>query len=96
MDALLSEPGVEIFQVLARNKTWVDPTLVGYGAFVRMAAPCSTPQKSEWCVQPSEFNQKDLDAREAVLRHLVEAVGIMHKNGVKLLAGTDFSDKRKD
>jgi imidazolonepropionase-like amidohydrolase len=95
MDALLSEPGLEIFQVLARNKTWVDPTLVGYGAFVRMAEPCPTPQKSEYCVQSSEFNQKDLDARRAVLQQLVKAVGIMHKSGVKLLAGTDFSEKEQ-
>jgi imidazolonepropionase-like amidohydrolase len=95
MDALVSEPGIEIFQVLARNKTWVDPTLVGYGVFVKMAAPCATPQKSEWCVPPSEFSQETLDARQAVLRHLVQAVGIMHKNGVKLLAGTDFSEQEE-
>lgn len=92
-DALVSEPGLEIFRVLAKNKTWVDPTLVGYGVFVKMAEACPATEKSEWCKQPSEVNSEEVDARKAVMRHLEQAVGLMHKNGVRLLAGTDFSDK---
>jgi imidazolonepropionase-like amidohydrolase len=92
-DALVSEPGLEIFQVLVRNKTWVDPTLGAYGVFVRMAEACPTSEKSEWCKPPSEVNPEEVDARRAVMRRLEQAVGLMHKNGVRLLAGTDFSDK---
>jgi imidazolonepropionase-like amidohydrolase len=92
-NALVSEPGLEIFQVLAKNKTWVDPTLVGYGVFVKMAEACPTSEKSEWCKPPSEVNPEEVDARKAVMRRLEQAVGLMHKNGVRLLAGTDFSEK---
>ena len=74
-DRLVGEPGRRLFEVLRRNRTWVDPTLVGYESFVKMGR-----------------DPEETQARQAILDKQILAVGIMHRMGVRLLAGTDLSD----
>ena len=77
---LTDKRAAELFRRLRDNGTWFDPTLVAYRTFVKEAQDA---------VAQGRNAAKARDGREAVLRRGIELVGLMHENGVGLLAGSD-------
>jgi imidazolonepropionase-like amidohydrolase len=76
VDANLGQAGQDLFQRLARNRTWYVPTLVTYErGFVL------------WSQGPEA-----LRARLDVHHKQIELVRMMHSAGVQIMAGSDFAD----
>jgi imidazolonepropionase-like amidohydrolase len=76
VDENLGPVGQQLFERFARNGTWFVPTLVAYERGFVL-----------WSNHPAA-----LGPRLAVDRKQMEMVSMMHKAGVPILAGTDFSD----
>ena len=76
LDALLGEQGAALWARLAKNQTFYVPTMVAYE---RGFALWSNKPGVELIRRPIHWKQMDI-------------VGAMHKAGVKVLAGSDFSD----
>ena len=70
------ERGDSLFRKFVANGTWVVPTLVAYRAFVNW--PGTAPESQA--------------RRAAVLDSQVAITGQMHRVGVRLLTGTDFTN----
>jgi imidazolonepropionase-like amidohydrolase len=76
VDENLGPAGQELFQRFARNGTWYVPTLVAYERGFVL-----------WSNDPEALKPRmDVQAKQITL------VGMMHKAGVKMMAGSDFSD----
>jgi imidazolonepropionase-like amidohydrolase len=76
LDELTGEAGAALFARLARNRTWYVPTLVAY--YRGFVLWSSNPKET---AGSRYIHRKNLD--------LVQA---MHRAGVRILAGSDFSD----
>jgi imidazolonepropionase-like amidohydrolase len=76
VDENLGPAGQELFQHLAKNGTWYVPTLVAYERGFVL-----------WSNDPA-----DLKPRMNVEEKQVELVAMMHRAGVPIMAGSDFSD----
>lgn len=72
----LGPTGQELFQRFAKNRTWYVPTLVAYERGFVL-----------WSNDP-----RSLKPRMNVHQKHIELVAMMHKAGVQIMAGTDFSD----
>jgi imidazolonepropionase-like amidohydrolase len=76
VDENLGPAGQELFQRFAKNETWYVPTLVAYERGFVL-----------WSNDPEALKPRmDVQAKQITL------VGMMHKAGVKIMAGSDFSD----
>ena len=76
VDENLGPAGQELFQRFAKNGTSYVPTLVAY-----------EPGFTLWSNDPEALKPRmDVQAKQITL------VGMMHKAGVKIMAGSDFSD----
>jgi imidazolonepropionase-like amidohydrolase len=76
VDENLGPAGQKLFQRFARNGTWYVPTLVAYERGFML-----------WSNDPEALKPRmDVQAKQITL------VGMMHKAGVKIMAGSDFSD----
>ena len=76
VDENLGPAGQELFQRFAKNGTWYVPTLVAYERGFML-----------WSNDPEALKPRmDVQAKQITL------VGMMHKAGVKIMAGSDFSD----
>ena len=75
-DALSGEKAAPLWATLAKNHTWFVPTIVAYE---RGFVLWSNKPEAMLLRRPIHWKQIDL-------------VGAMHKAGVKVLAGSDFSD----
>jgi imidazolonepropionase-like amidohydrolase len=76
VDENLGPAGQELFQRFAKNGTWYVPTLVAYERGFVL-----------WSNDPEALKPRmDVQAKQITL------VGMMHKAGVKIMAGSDFSD----
>lgn len=91
-----------LFARFAKNRTWQVPTIVIHrmlalrrekdfqkDARLRFAPP---REREEWLKPPSRPQQFTLETRKLRFKKLLEAIGIMHKMGVPLLAGTDLGN----
>jgi imidazolonepropionase-like amidohydrolase len=76
VDENLGPAGQELFQRFVKNGTWYVPTLVAYERGFVL-----------WSNDP-----ESLIPRLNVHQKQIEMVRLMHKTGVKFMAGTDFSD----
>ncbi len=76
VDENLGPAGQELFQRFVKNGTWYVPTLVAYERGFVL-----------WSNDP-----ESLKPRMNVQAKQIELVGMMHKAGVQIMAGTDFSD----
>jgi imidazolonepropionase-like amidohydrolase len=76
VDENLGPAGQELFQRFVKNGTWYVPTLVAYERGFVL-----------WSNDP-----ESLIPRLNVHQKQIEIVRLMHKTGVKFMAGTDFSD----
>jgi imidazolonepropionase-like amidohydrolase len=75
-DELNGEKGAALWGLLARNQTWYVPTLVAYEKGFVL-----------WSNKPTAL----LPRRSAHWKQ-IDLIAAMHKAGVKVLAGSDFSD----
>jgi imidazolonepropionase-like amidohydrolase len=76
VDENLGPAGQELFQRFAKYGTWYVPTLVAYERGFVL-----------WSNDPEALKPRmDVQAKQITL------VGMMHKAGVKIMAGSDFSD----
>jgi imidazolonepropionase-like amidohydrolase len=76
VDENLGPAGQQLFQKFVKNGTWYVPTLVAYQRGFML-----------WSNDPDS-----LQPRIEVMRKQITLVGMMHKAGVKIMAGSDFSD----
>ena len=76
VDENLGPAGQELFQLFAKNGTWYVPTLVAYERGFVL-----------WSNDP-----ESLKPRLNVHEKQIELVRMMHKAGVQIMAGSDFSD----
>jgi imidazolonepropionase-like amidohydrolase len=76
VDEILGPVGQELFQRFVKNGTWYVPTLVAYERGFVL-----------WSNDP-----EDLKPRLEIHQKNIEVVRMMHKAGVKIMAGSDFSD----
>jgi imidazolonepropionase-like amidohydrolase len=93
-----------LFQRFARNNTFYTPTLIMYKASADFRELGPHPQRKyvarsahERMLKAAEQNKKYPDivaGRKRVLADLVLLVGMMRRNGVKVMTGTDLSDGR--
>jgi hypothetical protein len=72
----LGEAGAKIFATFVRNRTWYDPTLSAY---------------YRGFVHYFEGDPKKVISRRVALTKLIDLTGDMHRAGVQLLAGSDFT-----
>ena len=91
-----------LFRRFAKNGTWHTPTIAlhrmlkfrteqDFKSDVRLRyVPIDTVQ--EWLKPAREGESVDLETRKARLQKQLEYVGAMHKEGVRLLAGTDIGN----
>ena len=75
-EALSGERGAELWARLAKNQTWFVPTMVAYERGFVL-----------WSNKPEAMLK-----RRPVHWKQIDLVGAMHKAGVNVLAGSDFSD----
>lgn len=75
-DALEGERGAVLWALLAKNHTWFVPTMVAYERGFVL-----------WSNKPEAMLK-----RRPVHWRQIDLVGAMHKAGVKVMAGSDFSD----
>ena len=91
-----------LFARFAKNKTWQVPTTVIHrmlafrreedfrkDARLRYAPP---REREEWVKPPDRPQQFTLETRKQRLGKLLETIGLMHKTGVPILAGTDVGN----
>ena len=93
-----------LFQRFARNNTFYTPTLIMYKASADFRELRPHPQSRyvarsahERMLKAAEGSKKYPDivsGRKRVLADLVLLVGMMRRNGVKVMTGTDLSDGR--
>ncbi len=76
LDENLGPAGQQLFERFAKNGTWYDPTLVAY--------------ERGFVLWSNELEA--LQPRMNVHRKQIQLVAMMHKAGVPILAGSDFSD----
>lgn len=76
VEANLGRAGQDLFELLARNGTWYVPTLVAYERGFVL-----------WSHDPEA-----LRPRLVVHHKHIELVRMMHRAGVQIMAGSDFSD----
>jgi imidazolonepropionase-like amidohydrolase len=76
VDENLGPNGQKLFQLFAKNGTWYVPTLVAYERGFVL-----------WSNDPDS-----LRPRMNVQAKQIQLVGMMHKAGVQIMAGSDFSD----
>jgi imidazolonepropionase-like amidohydrolase len=76
VDEILGPTGQELFQRFVKNGTWYVPTLVAYERGFVL-----------WSNDPESLKPR-LDIHEKN----IEVVRMMHKAGVQIMAGSDFSD----
>jgi imidazolonepropionase-like amidohydrolase len=76
VDENLGPAGLELFQRFVKNGTWYVPTLVAYERGFVL-----------WSNDP-----ESLKPRMNVQAKQIELVAMMHKAGVQIMAGSDFSD----
>ena len=84
LEKMTDARAMETFRRFVRNGTWYDPTLVAYRSFVQEATDLA-PRKPEY--------QRAAANRTAIFHRFVELVGLMHRAGVPLLAGSDFGPR---
>jgi imidazolonepropionase-like amidohydrolase len=105
-DWLATKQPDELFATLVKNGTWVDPTLAGYLEAADLSDP-ATPadpsyryvaasQRKEWA---TSLKQHPLSSDEVRALHdhinaLVDVTARMHKDHVRLVAGTDAAGSR--
>ena len=76
VDEILGPEGQKLFQIFVKNGTWYVPTLVAYERGFVL-----------WSNDPEALKPR-LDIHEKN----IEIVRMMHKAGVQIMAGSDFSD----
>jgi imidazolonepropionase-like amidohydrolase len=76
VDEILGPSGQKLFQIFVKNGTWYVPTLVAYERGFVL-----------WSNDPESLKPR-LDIHEKN----IEIVRMMHKAGVQIMAGSDFSD----
>jgi imidazolonepropionase-like amidohydrolase len=76
VDEILGAAGQELFQRFVKNGTWYVPTLVAYERGFVI-----------WSNQP-----ESLKPRLEIHEKNIEVIRMMHKAGVQIMAGSDFSD----
>jgi len=76
VEANLGQAGQALFELLARNGTWYVPTLIAYERGFVL-----------WSDDPEALRPR-LD----IHRKQIGLVGMMHRAGVPIMAGSDFSD----
>jgi imidazolonepropionase-like amidohydrolase len=76
VDEILGPVGQALFQRFVKNGTWYVPTLVAYERGFVL-----------WSNDP-----EDLKPRLEIHQKNIEVVRMMHKAGVRIMAGSDFSD----
>ena len=97
---LFKEQGArELFARFATNRTWVTPTLIAYDASARWRSTKGDPRgvyvaaslKKQWNRYFPIQGPIVESIRQRISAHCFDLVGIMHKQGVGLLAGTDLA-----
>jgi len=94
--------GTELFKLMKEKKHWIVPTTVMNNGVTKINTPGETPEEDNfkyvykqelehWKVYRSFVSEEIFDLRQRWNRRSEEIVGIMHKNGVGVLAGTDFA-----
>jgi len=76
LESLSGDNGAALWARLVKNHTWYDPTMVAYERGFVL-----------WYNKPIAMSK-----RRPVHWKQIDIVGAMHKAGVKVLAGSDFSD----
>jgi imidazolonepropionase-like amidohydrolase len=76
LESLTGDNGAALWARLVKNHTWYDPTMVAYERGFVL-----------WYNKPIAMSK-----RRPVHWKQIDIVGAMHKAGVKVLAGSDFSD----
>lgn len=84
LEKMTDERAMEVFRRFVKNGTWYDPTLVAYRTFMQEAVELA-PRKPEY--------QRAAAARTTIFHRFVQLVGLMHRAGVPLLAGSDFGPR---
>jgi imidazolonepropionase-like amidohydrolase len=100
--AYRDEEAAALFRAFRRAGTWYDPVLVTYRSFAFRADFAASPDprnryaaaamKSVWDKHqpvPKNLPAETAAARKAVFERLLELVGLMRREGVQILAGTD-------
>jgi imidazolonepropionase-like amidohydrolase len=100
---LASEEADALFAKFVKNGTWVTPTLEGYLEMANLSDPAVQRDPRYRYValsQRNEFEKRQkahpISAKEArtLYAALVEATARMHRDGVRMLAGTDAAGPR--
>jgi imidazolonepropionase-like amidohydrolase len=91
-----------VFRHLAKNGTWLDPTLVSYQGFVRAADGSGASDSAMrfvsadvqrwWAEQVAGLPKWPVSSWQAVLAHAELLVGMMRRSGASILAGTDLGN----
>ena len=100
--AYRDEEAAELFRQFRRRGTWYDPVLVTYRSFAfrtdlaanpdprnRYAAPAMKRLWDKYQPVPKSLPAEVVAARKSLFTRLLELVGLMRREGVPLLAGTD-------
>jgi len=95
-----------LFAIFVRNQTWVDPTVAGYLEVADMFDPKTPPDPLYRYVAHSErklfesrlktqpFSDVELRSLHEHMNLLVDVTRRMHRDGVKLVTGTDAAGPR--
>jgi imidazolonepropionase-like amidohydrolase len=102
MEALKGARGAEIYKTFVQNGTWHTPTIVVARSFLLRAEMAARPDrrrnyvaaevKQHWEKHnpvPQNMSEEELAERRRSFEAFLEIVGIMHRAGVPMLAGTD-------
>ena len=91
-----------VFRHLAQNGTWLDPTVVSFAGFVRVADSTSPAPpgiryappglREFWREQWAGFPKWPLTTWQSLLDHVVVLTRIMHESEVPILVGTDLGN----
>jgi len=105
-DWLATDQPDTLFATFVRNGTWLDPTLAGglesVDIFDASAPPnphskyVAASQRKEWAdnAKKNPVSPADLATFRARMNAFVDVTARMHKDGVKLVAGTDAAGPR--
>ena len=93
-----------LFQRFARNGTYYDPTLIMYKSSADWRGFAAQPQ-SKYVARSANARMLEareqyrtlpavLEGRQRLFKDFLVIVGLMHRNGVHVMTGTDLSDGR--
>jgi len=103
---LMTDEPDNLFAAFVKNVTWIDPTLAGGLEMVEIFDPANPPnplyryvaasQRKEWAEREKQhpMSAEELRTFREHMNALVEVTARMHKDHVRLVAGTDAPGPR--